>query len=75
MSNSTEDEKDEEHKRSMISAVIRKVVQHMHFRNALAMMMVITMCYKEILGLGVSDNFYMLIGLVIGMYFKQDAPK
>ena len=43
----------------------------MYFRNILAVMVVSTLCSKEVQGYAVSSEFYMLAGLVLGMYFSQ----
>jgi uncharacterized membrane protein len=43
----------------------------MYFRNILAVSIVLTFCYKEIVAEGVSDHFGMIAALVVGMYFPS----
>jgi len=40
-------------------------------RALLAMALIGVACWKEVQGEPVSDTFYMLVGLVVGMYFEK----
>lgn len=42
-------------------------------RAVLASAVVGVACYKEVVGSPASDSFYMLVGLVMGMYFEKGA--
>jgi hypothetical protein len=65
----------EEHRQGIIGEVARKFIAEMHFRNILAVMVVSTLCAKEIQGLPVGSEFYMLAGLVLGLYFQAGDKK
>lgn len=54
----------------VLNALAKRFIEQMYFRNVLAVLMIVTLCWKEIQGLAVSEHFYMLVGLVVGMYFK-----
>jgi hypothetical protein len=64
----------DEHRQGVIGAVVQRFVEEMYFRNILAIMVVGTLCGKEIMGHEVGSEFYMLGGLVLGMYFTA-PPK
>jgi len=59
----------EEHRQGVIGALVKRFVEEMYFRNILAVLVVGTLCGKEIQGLPVGSEFYMLAGLVLGLYF------
>lgn len=63
----------EAHRQGVIGALAKRLISQMYFKNILAILMVFTMCYKELMGLVISDQFYLLVGMVIGMYFKSDG--
>jgi hypothetical protein len=65
----------QEHRQGVIGAVVQRVVEEMHFRNILALLVVATLCGKEIRGLPVGSEFYMLAGLVLGLYFQSSSEK
>ena len=62
----------EEHRQGVIGAVFRRFIEEMYFRNMLALLVVATLCGKEIQGLPVGSEFYMLAGLVLGLYFSGE---
>jgi hypothetical protein len=61
----------EEHRMGVIGALAKRMISQMYFRNILAMLMVGTLCWKEIQGFPMSEHFYMLAALVVGMYFPS----
>lgn len=61
----------EEHRMGVIGAIAKRFLEEMYFRNILAVMVVSTLCSKEVQGYAVSSEFYMLAGLVLGMYFSK----
>jgi hypothetical protein len=65
----------EQHRLGVIGAVAKRLIEEIHFRNILAVMVVSTLCSKEVQGYVVSSEFYMLAGLVLGMYFSKGDPK
>jgi hypothetical protein len=65
----------EEHRQGVIGAVMKRFVEEMYFRNILAVMVVATLCGKEIQGIPVGSEFYMLAGLVLGLYFTTAEAK
>lgn len=65
----------EAQKAGVVSALAKRLIEQLHFRNVLAVAMVFTMCYREIRGLPMSEHFYMLAALVVGMYFPSGEAK
>lgn len=65
----------EQHKMSVIGALSKRLIEQMYFRNILAVAMVFTLCWKEIQGLPMSEHFYMLAALVVGMYFPSGEKR
>jgi hypothetical protein len=65
----------EEHRQGVIGALVKRFVEEMYFRNILALIVVATLCGKEIQGLPVGSEFYMLAGLVLGLYFQSSSEK
>ena len=65
----------EEHRQGVIGAVMKRFIEEMYFRNVLAVMVVSTLCGKEIQGIPVGSEFYMLAGLVLGLYFTTGDKK
>jgi hypothetical protein len=63
------------HRQGVIGAVVKRVIEEMYFRNILAVMIVATLCVKEVQGLPVGSEFYMLAGLVLGLYFTTGEKK
>lgn len=61
----------EQHKMSVIGALAKRLIEQLYFRNVLAIAMVGTLCVKEIQGIPLSEHFYMLAALVVGMYFPS----
>lgn len=56
---------------SVIGAAAKRFIEQMYFRNILAVMMIGTLCWKEVQGHAMSEHFYMLAALVVGMYFPS----
>jgi hypothetical protein len=65
----------EEHRQGIIGAVFKRFIEEMYFRNILAVMVVGTLCGKEAMSHEVGSEFYMLAGLVLGMYFTAPDKK
>jgi len=63
------------HRQGVIGAVVKRFIEEMYFRNILAVLVVATLCGKEIQGLPVGSEFYMLAGLVLGLYFTTGETK
>lgn len=64
-----------QHKQGVIGAVAKRIIEELYFRNILAIMFIATLCVKEIQSTPVSDHFYMLAALVVGMYFPSGDKK
>lgn len=67
----SEDMTEDRHRMGVIGAVAKRFIEQMYFRNVLAVMMVATLCWKEVQGIPLSEHFYMLAALVVGMYFPS----
>lgn len=65
----------EQHRMSVIGALAKRLIEQLYFRNILAVAIVLTFCYKEIVAEGVSDHFGMIAALVVGMYFPSGEKK
>jgi len=65
----------EEHRQGVIGAFAKRFISEMHFRNILAVLVVAMLCSKEIQGIPVGSEFYMLAGLVLGLYFQTGDEK
>ena len=65
----------EQQKAGVLSALAKRFIEQLYFRNVLAVAMVFTMCWRELQGLPMSEHFYMLAALVVGMYFPSGEAK
>lgn len=43
------------------------------FKNTVTITLVTTYCYMAVTGVEVSSEFSMLVGMVLGFYFKKDS--
>ncbi len=46
-----------------------------HFKNGITMILVLTYCWMMANALTTSNEFSLLVGMVLGFYFKKDDPK
>jgi hypothetical protein len=56
---------------NLIKWLFERFVTKEHFMNAIALLVVLVLCYKEVNNSPSSNTFMLLSGMVLAYYFKQ----
>lgn len=51
--------------------LISEVLKTEHFKNVITMVLVMTYCWMMVEGMKPNNEFALLVGMVLGFYFKK----
>lgn len=64
-----------EEKISTLRWFIGEFLKTEHFKNSITLILVMTYCWMMVNTLVTSNEFSLLVGMVLGFYFKKDDAK
>ncbi len=51
--------------------VFKEILRTEHFKNTITLILVLTYCWMMLQGIEPDSQFALLVGMVLGFYFKQ----
>ena len=52
--------------------LVSEILKTEHFKNGITMLLVVTYCWMTVKGVKPNNEFALLVGMVLGFYFKKD---